>query len=76
MKEAQEKRYIRKDQLRPQKRLFSLQDSSIYLGRSINSVRQMLWDGKIPFIKDGKRVFIDVKDLETWIEQSKQTFTF
>jgi excisionase family DNA binding protein len=76
MNEPQENRYIRKDQLRPSKRLFSLKDTSIYLGRSLNSVRQMLWDGKIPFIKDGKRVFIDVKDLETWIEQSKQTLTF
>lgn len=67
---------MRKDQQRPQKRLFSLQDTAIYLGRSLNAVRQMLWDGKLPFIKDGKRIFIDVRDLDTWIERSKQTTAF
>jgi len=68
--------YISKNQLRPQKRLFSLQDTSIYLGRSINGVRQMLWDGKMPFIKDGKRIFIDLKDIEIWIEKNKTTNVF
>ena len=60
--------YISKNQLRPQKRLFSLQDTSIYLGRSINGVRQMLWDGK--------RIFIDLKDIEIWIEKNKTTNVF
>ncbi|OPY75261.1 MAG: Helix-turn-helix domain protein [Syntrophorhabdus sp. PtaU1.Bin153] len=53
-----------------------MQDTAIYLGRSLNAVRQMLWDGKLPFIKDGKRIFIDVRDLDTWIERSKQTTAF
>lgn len=67
---------MHKDQLRPQKRLFSLKDTSVYLGRSLNSVRQMLWDGKLPFIRDGKRIFIDVQDLDKWIERSKQTIEY
>ena len=61
---------------KPPRRLFSIEDASIYLGRSINGVRQMLWDGKIPFIKDGKRVFVDVRDLDIWIDRNKQTYTF
>ena len=67
---------MRKDQLRPQKRLFSLQDTAIYLGRSLNGVREMLWSGKIPYIKDGKRIFIDVRDLESWIVRNKETMTY
>ena len=68
--------YIRKDQTRPEKRLFSLKDTSIYLGRSINGVREMLHSGKIPFIRDGKRIFIDVRDLDTWIERSKEKLNY
>jgi excisionase family DNA binding protein len=70
------KGYTRKDELRPQKRLFSIKDTSIYLGRSINSVRDMIHSGKIPFIRDGKRIFIDVRDLDLWIERSKETMTY
>jgi excisionase family DNA binding protein len=70
------KGYTRKDELRPQKRLFSIKDTSIYLGRSINSVRDMMHSGKIPFIRDGKRIFIDVRDLDLWIERSKETMTY
>jgi len=67
---------MRKSEQRPQKRLFSLQDTAIYLGRSLNGVREMLWAGKIPYIKDGKRIFIDIRDLDTWIERSKETMTY
>jgi excisionase family DNA binding protein len=69
-------KYTRKDQLRPQKRLFSLEDTSIYLGRSINSVRDMIHSGKMPFIRDGKRIFIDLRDLDLWIDRSKETMTY
>lgn len=69
-------KYTRKDQLRPQKRLYSLEDTSIYLGRSINSVRDMIHNGKMPFIRDGKRIFIDLRDLDLWIERGKETITF
>jgi excisionase family DNA binding protein len=69
-------KYTRKDQLRPQKRLYSLEDTSIYLGRSINAVRDMLHNGKMPFIRDGKRIFIDMRDLDLWIDRNKETMTF
>lgn len=65
-----------KNQLRPQKRLFSLEDTSIYLGMCKNTVRQMLDNGKIPFIREGKRILIDVNDLNKWIDCSKEITTF
>ncbi len=61
---------------KPARRLYSIEDASVYLGRSVNGVREMMCQGKIPYIKDGKRVFLDIKDMDTWIERSKQTFTF
>ena len=31
----------------------------------------MLWNGKIPFIKDGRRILIDIEDMNDWIEKNK-----
>lgn len=56
------------------KRLYSIKEASMFLGRSAWSVREMLWAGKLPYIKDGKRIFIDIIDMEKWIEQNKQAF--
>jgi len=56
------------------KRLYSIQEAATYLGRSTWSVREMIWAGKIPYIKDGKRIFVDIRDLDEWIEKNKTTF--
>lgn len=56
------------------KRLLSIKEASTFLGRSDWSVREMLWAAKLPYIKDGKRIFIDIIDLETWVDRNKQTF--
>jgi hypothetical protein len=58
----------------PEKRLYSIKDASTYLGRSLWSVREMLWAAKLPYIKDGKRIFIDIRDMERYIDQNKTTF--
>lgn len=56
------------------KRLYNIKEAGTFLGRSTWSVREMLWAGKLPYIKDGKRIFVDILDMEKWIEQSKTTF--
>jgi len=33
------------------KRLYSIAEAAVYLGRSVWAVREMLWAGKIPFVK-------------------------
>lgn len=58
------------------KRLYSIQEASVYLGRSVWAVREMLWAGKMPYIKDGRRVLLDIKDIDLWIEKNKTTFTY
>ena len=54
-----------------QKRLYSIKEGAIYLGRSVWAVREMLWAGKMPYVKDGKRILIDIQDMDAWIDQSK-----
>jgi len=53
------------------KRLYSIKDGSIYLGRSEWALREMLWAGKMPYIKDGKRILIDLQDMNEWIDRNK-----
>jgi excisionase family DNA binding protein len=57
------------------KRLYSVDDAAVYLGRTVWSVREMLWAGKIPFVKDGRRTLLDIRDMDAWIENSKIQMT-
>ncbi len=53
------------------KRLYSIKDAADYLGRTVWAVREMLWAGKLPYIRDGKRILLDIRDMDAWIEASK-----
>jgi len=46
------------------------------IGRTDWAIREMLWAGKIPCIRDGRRVLLDVTDMDSWIEKQKTTFSF
>lgn len=59
-----------------QKRLFSIKEASVYLGVSEYSVRELIWKGNIGQVKIGRRVLIDLQDIDRFIETSKETFTF
>jgi excisionase family DNA binding protein len=58
------------------KRLYSVDEASIYLGRTVWAVREMVWGGKLPCIKDGRRILLDIRDMEAWVEQNKIRFEF
>ncbi|MEW6214965.1 MAG: helix-turn-helix domain-containing protein [Nitrospirota bacterium] len=58
------------------KRLYSIKEASLYLGRSVWAVREMLWAGKIPYVKDGRRILLDIQDMDSWIEKNKTQFTY
>ena len=49
---------------RPQKRLYSIKEASVYLGRSVWAVREMIWAGKLPYVKADRRIFLDIYDLD------------
>ena len=53
------------------KRLYSIKESAVYLGRTACAVREMLWAGKMPYVKDGKRIMIDIQDMNKWIDRNK-----
>ncbi|MGD0488256.1 MAG: helix-turn-helix domain-containing protein [Syntrophorhabdales bacterium] len=69
-------RQERKHPKGPAKRLYDIKEAAFYLGRSVDSLRELLWAGKIKFIKDGKRIYLDVRDMDAYIDRIKQQFTY
>ena len=53
------------------RRLVSLAEASKYLAVSDWSVRAMVWRGDLPHVRRGKRILLDLKDLDGWIEREK-----
>ncbi len=62
------------------RRLLPLKEAAEYLGMSVCAVMTLIHNGKIPVVKGNgsirPRMFIDIIDLDKWIEQNKITYTF
>ena len=46
------------------------------MGFSPWTVREIIWKGEIPYIKVGAKYFLDIADMDKWIENNKTKFTF
>ena len=53
-------------------RLLDYRSAGIYMSLSQWSLRTLVTSGQIPFVKFGKRVLIDVQDLDAWISRTKE----
>ncbi len=60
-----------RSQLEPKKRLYSLREAAVYLGRSTWSVRRLIWSGAVPSVRVGGRVHLDVRDMDDLIDKHK-----
>ena len=54
------------------KRLYTLAEAGKYLGRSEYSVRTLIWSGFLPVVKHGKKQWVDVQDMNSYIEKNKE----
>jgi len=70
------KRTDSKSDIRVPKRLYSVEEAGVYLGRTTWAVREMIYAGKLPCVKDGRRVLLDIKDLDIWIDRNKMQVTY
>jgi excisionase family DNA binding protein len=52
-------------------RLFSVEEAAVYLGRSKEAVEHMIGAGKLAVVRADRCVFLDVRDLDHWIEANK-----
>ena len=60
----------------PEKRLLSLKKAACYLDRSVWSIRGMIWRGDLPYLAEGRKWYIDRRDLDEYIEKTKKTLQY
>jgi len=55
-------------------RLLPIKEAARYLGRGVDSMREMVYAGVFPVIQVGDRskIWMDIRDLDRWIEKNKQ----
>jgi len=55
-------------------RLLTLKEGAAYLGRSEYTMREMIYKRIFPVIQEGERskLWLDVKDLDAWIDSKKK----
>lgn len=54
------------------KRLYTVEEAAEYLGRSVRAVRDMIYAGKLHAVKIDRRTQIDINDMDSLIEISKE----
>ncbi len=72
---SQEKKSARCMLCPVKQRLLSLRHAAEYLDRSEDSMRELIYSGVFPVIQLGERskMWLDVGDLDAWIENQKRT---
>ena len=63
------------NQLQP--RLLPLKRAADYLGLSVWAMRERIWAGDIPVVRfpGGRKMYVDVKDIEMFIQRNKVVIT-
>jgi excisionase family DNA binding protein len=54
------------------KRWLNVQEAAAYLSVVAYTIRDAAWSGELPYVRAGKRLIFDVKDLDRWAESRKQ----
>ncbi len=54
------------------RRLYDLKAIADYLGIPVYSVRGLIWNGSLPCVRIGRRQYLDLKDVDRFIESQKE----
>ena len=57
------------------KRLYNVKEAARYLGRSPWTIRRLIRDGHLREVRQGRRVMLDIVDLDQFIEKYKREAT-
>ena len=55
----------------PKKRLYSIKELTTLIGATDWFWRSQIWDGQLPYVQVGKKMFVDYQDVETFIQKNK-----
>jgi excisionase family DNA binding protein len=53
-------------------RLLTVDQAARYLGRTKASVQHLVAQRRLPVVREGGRVFLDVRELDRWIEANTE----
>lgn len=53
-------------------RLYDLKMAATYLGRPVWSIRELIWKGALPVVKDGRKLYVDLYDMDQYVERNKE----
>lgn len=56
------------------KRLYTIKEAACYLGRSDWGMRDLIWDRKIPAVRAGRKIYLDIEDLNDYIRRNKALY--
>jgi len=58
-------------------RLLPLKEAAIWLGLTTWAMRERIWQGSLPVVRfpGGRKMYVDVHDLEAFIATNKTTIT-
>jgi hypothetical protein len=55
----------------PTKRLYSIKELVVEIGATEWFWRSQIWDGQLPYVQVGRKIFVDSQDLEAFIVNNK-----
>lgn len=58
------------------KRLIPVKDAAVMLSRSYSGMMGLIHTGKLPYVRFDKPIYVDINDLDKFIEQNKGRFTY
>ena len=58
-------------QIVPEKRLYSIKELVAEIGATEWYWRTQIWDGQIPYVQVGRKMFIDGRDIDAFIQKHK-----
>jgi hypothetical protein len=55
----------------PRKRLYSIKELVVEIGATEWFWRSQIWDGQLPYVQVGRKMFVDSIDIENFIQKNK-----
>lgn len=53
-------------------RLLAVEQAAVYLGRTKASMQHLIAQKRIPVVREGRRVLLDIRELDRWIEANSE----
>lgn len=58
------------------RRLVPVKEAAVILCQSYSGMMSLIHSGKMPYVRFGKPIYVDINDLEKFIEQNKTIYSY